>query len=127
MRAIIFGLGLAVAATGAASAQDAANGEKVFARCKACHVIDQPQNKVGPHLVGVFGRKAGAVEGYKYSATMTEKAGGGLAWDEANLDAYLENPKAVVPKGKMAFAGLKNESDRKDIIAYLKEAGAGAS
>jgi cytochrome c len=99
---------------------DAAKGEKVFAKCKACHEVEKGVNKVGPTLKGVVGRKAAAVEGYKYSESMIAKGAEGIVWDEATLTAYLPDPKAFVPKTKMAFAGLKKPEDVADVIAYLK-------
>ncbi len=99
---------------------DAAAGAKVYNKCKACHVIDKEQNRVGPHQVGVIGRPAGAVEGFRYSKAMADS---GLVWDAATLDAYLENPRGYLKGTKMAFAGLKDEQDRKDVIAYLLDAG----
>lgn len=103
-----------------ASAQDAAAGEKIFARCKACHAVGEgAKNRVGPHLNGIVGRPAGAVEGYKYSTAMLERAGEGLVWDEANLAAYLADPRGFVKGTKMAFAGLKKDEDVANVIAYL--------
>ncbi|MEL6963605.1 MAG: cytochrome c family protein [Pseudomonadota bacterium] len=102
---------------------DAAAGEKVFKKCKACHVIDSEKNRLGPHLIGLFGRAAGSVDGFKYSKAM---AGSGITWDETTLDAYLADPKGYIPKNKMAFPGLKKDADRANIIAYLKEATAGS-
>jgi cytochrome c len=102
---------------------DAAAGEKVFKKCKACHIIDKEKNRLGPHLIGIVGREAGSVDGFKYSKAMMES---GLTWDEATLDAYLADPKGYVPKNKMAFVGLKKEEDRANVIAYMKEAGAGS-
>lgn len=99
---------------------DIAKGEKAFKKCMACHTVTDTANKVGPHLVGVVGRKVAAVEGFKYSDGMIEYAATGAVWDEAALAAYLENPKAVVSKTKMAFAGLKKEDERADLIAFLK-------
>lgn len=121
---IPFGLGLAVGlalVTGAAQAQDAAKGERIFARCKACHVIDQEQNKIGPHLVGIVGRPAASVEGYSYSTAMKNHK---VTWNEETLDPYLENPRGVVKGTKMAYAGVKNATQRADLIAYLAQAGA---
>ncbi len=106
-----------------AAAQDAAQGEKIFKRCQACHVIEGEQNRVGPHLSGVWGRKAGSVEGFKYSEAMAAKGQEGLVWNEETLNGYLENPKGYVPKNKMAFAGLKKPEERTAVIAYLKEKG----
>src|SRR5687767_12982042 len=88
---------------------DVAKGEQVFKKCMACHAVNDKTNKVGPHLVGIAGRLAASVEGYKYSDGMIAYAAAGAVWDEAALQAYLENPKAVVAKTKMAFAGLKKE------------------
>ena len=99
---------------------DAAAGEKVFAKCKACHEVEKGVNKVGPTLKGLIGRKAASVEGYKYSEAMLAKGAEGVVWDEATLTAYLPDPKAFVPKTKMAFAGLKKPEEVADVIAYLK-------
>lgn len=104
---------------GTAKAQDAAAGQKVFARCAPCHNVDKPQNKVGPTLQGLFGRTAGTLEGYNYS---TANKDSGIVWDAATLDEYLVDPKAKIPGTKMVFAGLKNEADRANLIAYLQEA-----
>ena len=98
---------------------DAAAGEKVFRKCKACHAVEAGKNKVGPSLHGVFGRTAGTEEGFKYSDAMKES---GIVWSEETLDVYLTKPKDMVPGTRMAFPGLKDEQDRADIIAYLKEA-----
>ncbi|MGI9417625.1 MAG: c-type cytochrome [Geminicoccaceae bacterium] len=118
-----FAAALTMAMPSAMAEGDAAAGEKVFKKCKACHVIDKEKNRLGPHLVGIFGRSAGSIDGFKYSKAMTES---GLTWDEATLDAYLADPKGYVPKNKMAFPGLKKEEDRANVIAYLKEAAAGS-
>jgi len=118
---IAFGLALAGAAT-VAQAADAANGEKVFRKCKACHVVDKEQNRVGPHLVGVVGREVASVDGFRYSDAMVEW-GAGKVWDAATLDEYLADPRGVVKGTKMAFPGLKKETDRADVIAYLEGAG----
>ena len=100
-----------------AVANDVASGEKVFKRCKACHYADKEKNKTGPYLVNVIDRKAGSIEGYKYSKAM---AASGLVWDEATLTAYLKAPKKFLKGTKMAFAGLKKDADIKNLIAYLK-------
>ncbi len=100
-----------------AIAGDVAKGEKVFKKCKACHYVDKEKNKTGPHLVNIMGRAAGAVEGYKYSKAM---AGSGLVWDEATMASFLAKPKKYLKGTKMAFAGLRKESDISNVIAYLK-------
>ena len=117
--------GLAVAvfllAAGAAQAEgDVVKGEQVFKKCLACHAVNDKTNKVGPHLVGIVGRPVASVEGYSYSEDMKAHGASGAVWDEAALLAYLENPKAVVAKSKMAFAGLKKADERADLIAFLK-------
>lgn len=99
---------------------DAAKGEKVFNACKACHDNEKGVNKVGPTLKGIVGRAAASVADYKYSDAMIAKGTEGLVWTEENLVAYLPNPRAYVPKTKMAFAGLKKPDQVADIIAYLK-------
>ncbi|MGF1550986.1 MAG: c-type cytochrome [Paracoccaceae bacterium] len=113
---------VAALAPAAATAQDAAAGQKVFNRCRACHVVDQEQNRVGPHLVGVIGRDVAAVDGYNYSSAMTEW-GEGKVWDDATMAEYLADPRGVVKGTKMAFAGLKKEQEIKDVIAYLENPG----
>ena len=114
-------LGMTVAAGGAQAAGDAAAGKDVFKECMACHTVEAGKNKVGPSLAGVVGRKAGAVEGFKYSKPMQEKAAAGYTWTPENLKAYLQAPKEVVPGGTMAFAGIKDPAKVDDLIAYLAE------
>ena len=99
---------------------DAAKGEKVFVACKACHDVEKGVNKVGPTLKGIVGRKVASLPDYKYSDAMTAKGAEGAVWDEATLATYLPNPKAFVPKTKMAFAGVKKPEQVADLIAYLK-------
>jgi cytochrome c len=105
--------------TAPAQAGDAAAGENVFKKCKACHYVDREKNKSGPYLVNVVGRAAGAVERFKYSKAM---AGSGLVWDEAILTGFLAKPKKYLKGTKMSFAGLKKGSDIAKVIAYLKSA-----
>lgn len=100
---------------------DAAHGEQVFKQCKVCHSIGAGAKAgVGPEQNGVYGAKAASRTGYSYSPAMKEAGEKGLVWNDANLDKYLENPKAVVPGTKMVFPGIKNEKDRQDVIAFLK-------
>jgi cytochrome c len=100
---------------------DAAAGQRVFNQCRACHVIENNgRNGVGPNLYGVVGRRAAAIEGFRYSANMKELGEQGWVWNEENLRAYLANPKAVVPRGIMAFPGLRNPAQIEDVIAYLQ-------
>ncbi len=102
-----------------ASAQDAAAGEKVFKRCAACHAVGpSASNKAGPELNGLVGRKIAGVADYGYSDAL-KTFGEGKSWDEATLDKWLESPKGLVDGTSMAFAGLKKEEDRKNLVAYL--------
>ncbi len=114
-----FAAALTVAMPLAMAEGDPTAGEKVFKKCKACHVIDKKKNRLGPHLIGVFGRTSGTVEGFKYSKAMKEAS---ITWDETTINEYLIDPKGYVPKNKMAFKGLKKDEDRANVIAYLKEA-----
>jgi cytochrome c len=110
-----------IASVGAAAAQDAAAGEKVFAKCKICHQIGEgAKNLVGPALNGVVGRKAGTYPDYHYSDANKNS---GITWDEATLKEYLRDPKAKVPGTKMVFPGLKSDEDIANVIAYLKQFG----
>src|SRR5687768_18571604 len=119
MRSLILAASLLGIAPGAALAQDAAAGEKTFAQCRACHQVGPTaKNAVGPVLNGLFGRKAGTVEGYNYSPANKNS---GLTWDEATFTEYIKDPKAKVPGTKMVYAGLKDEKRIADLIAYLKQ------
>jgi cytochrome c len=100
---------------------DAAAGEKVFNKCKACHAVgDGAKNKVGPELNGIVGRTAGSADGFKYSDAMLAKKAEGMVWTEEAIDTYLTKPKDYIPGNKMSFPGLKKEDDRANVIAYLK-------
>jgi cytochrome c2 len=114
----LIALGFGLSVTPALASGDVAAGEKVFKKCKACHVVDAEKHKTGPHLVNIMGRTAGSADGFKkYSDAMKSS---GIVWNEETLDAYLENPKAYVKGTRMAFAGLRKEEDRVNVIAYLK-------
>jgi cytochrome c len=110
-----------IVSCGICAAQDAAAGEKVFNKCRACHQVGEAaKNAVGPVLNGIVGRKAGSVEGYNYTDANKNSH---LTWDEATLQDYLKNPKAKVPGTKMIFPGLTKESEIADVIAFLKQFG----
>ncbi len=104
----------------AGSDGDPAKGKKVFNRCKACHAVTEEKNKVGPHLVGIIGRKVAAVEGFKYSKALKKAGEEGMVWTEENMAAWLKAPKKFIPGNRMAFAGLKKEDQIRDVIAYMK-------
>lgn len=97
---------------------DLDNGRRVFARCRSCHTINQGgTNMTGPALWGVFGREAGTHPGYRYSKAL-EAAD--FVWSAQQLDQWLQSPRTFLPGNKMAFAGVATETDRRDVIAYLK-------
>ena len=99
---------------------DAAAGRRVFARCQTCHVLQDGVNRVGPSLYGIFGRTAGTVEGFRYSDANRNS---GLIWTDEIMFEYLENPREFMPGTTMAFPGLRSETDRANLIAYMKENG----
>jgi cytochrome c2 len=112
----LFILAIAAAAGPALGAADAEHGKAVFAQCAACHTMDPEQTSLGPHLKGVVGRKAGGVEAYVYSPPMRRAE---LSWTAETLDAFLQDPQAVVPGNKMPFSSPLSAQDRADLIAYL--------
>jgi cytochrome c len=120
----VAGTGLVALAAAAIAAPpapkaDAAHGQQVFARCGACHAVGPgAMTRMGPVLNGVFGRKAGTLAGYNYSAAMKNS---GLKWDAPTLARFLQAPMKVVPGTKMAFPGLSNPQDQADVVAYLKQ------
>ncbi|MDX6748828.1 cytochrome c family protein [Geminicoccaceae bacterium 1502E] len=94
------------------------NGATVAKKCAACHTFEKGgADKVGPHLWDVVGRDIGGADGYAYSSAM---AGHGGTWDYEALNHFLEKPKDYVPGTKMSFAGLRKETDRADLIAYMR-------
>lgn len=105
---------------------DLENGRRQFGLCRSCHtVVEGGPNLTGPNLHGVFGRPAGAVEGYRYSDALQTA---GFTWDAERLDAWLANPRTYLPGNRMTFAGLSDPKKRLDLIAYLKvESGYAAS
>jgi cytochrome c len=103
--------------SGSALAGDPAAGEKQFkSKCAICHTVEQGKNKIGPSLFGVVGRKSGSIEGFKYSEA---NRAANLTWDEPTLDKYLTDPKALVKGTIMTFPGIKNDTERADVVAYL--------
>lgn len=100
-----------------AAAQDLANGEKVWKKCKACHTLEEGgKNKIGPNLFGYSGRPAGSAEDFKYSKAFLAA---GLTWNDETQRAWLADPRGMVKGTKMAFPGLKKEEDITDVLAYI--------
>jgi cytochrome c len=102
-----------------AMAQDAQKGKAVFNVCLACHTIGPgAQNKIGPELNGLDGRKAGTVANFDYSDANKSS---GIVWNEQTFEEYIKNPAAKVPGTKMIFPGIKNEQQEKDLWAYISQ------
>lgn len=101
---------------------DPVAGKTVFNKCMACHDAETETNKVGPSLLGVFGRTAGTLESFqsRYSQAMKDAGAEGLVWNDETLAEYLRNPREMVPGTKMAFPGLKDDKEIADVIAYLQ-------
>jgi cytochrome c len=112
--ALTFGLVLA-AASAAATGGDPARGEKLYARCMACHAL--AYDRVGPRHCGLFGRKAGSVAGFEYSPSMKRSR---IVWSVKTLDRFLADPPGLVPGTTMTYAGIADARERDDLIAYLE-------
>lgn len=121
LRTKIIVAAMAAGLAGPAAAQgDAAAGERVFAKCRACHQAGpDAANRVGPALTHVVGHEIASAEGFNYSDAFLAKKAEGFIWTEENLAEYLANPRAAIPGNKMAFPGLRNETELADMIAYL--------
>jgi len=115
--ATLFAVTTISAAAPAFAAGDAAAGEKVFNQCKSCHSAQAGKNMVGPSLFAVVGRKAGSVDGFKYSDPVKAS---GVTWDAASLDKWLTSPKDFIAGNKMPFPGVKDATARENLIAYLE-------
>lgn len=113
---------LALSAPAALAEGDAKNGSRVFKKCAACHTVGATaKNRIGPHLNDILGRAAASVDGFRYSKVMRTAGDDGLVWTAAELDAFLAKPKTYLKGTKMAFAGLRKQADRDDLIAYLRD------
>ncbi|QMW23989.1 c-type cytochrome [Sandaracinobacteroides saxicola] len=117
---LLFALAAAPVSAQAMPKGDAAAGKAVFVQCSACHSLKPGQNKIGPSLARIIGRKSGSVPNFKYSKA---NASSGIVWTEANLFKYLENPRRTIPGTTMAFAGIKDPQRRANLIAFLKANG----
>lgn len=101
---------------------DAEDGAQVFKKCRACHMVGPDAfNRTGPHLNELFGRRAGSVEEVTYSDGLIRMGNDGLMWDLESLDAYIENPKAFASDTRMNFPGVKDQGQRNDLLAFLRQ------
>ena len=105
--------------TAASADGDATRGETRFVECAACHSVEPGVNNVGPSLAGLFGRKAGALTDFRYSAAMRKS---GITWTPQELEAFIADPQKRVPANRMPYAGLPDDAARADLIAYLQKA-----
>ena len=107
-------------ATGAQGA-DPQRGNALYQQCKRCHQAGQgAQHRIGPHLNGVFGRRAGSLADFRYSPSMRKAGAGGLVWTEKTLDPFLANPRKMVPRSRMSYDGMAAPGDRADLLAWLR-------
>jgi len=110
---------LIATSSGAGLAQDVEKGANVFKQCQACHSIGPgAQNKIGPELNGLDGRKAGTVPNYSYSDANKNS---GIIWSEQTFKEYIKDPRAKIPGTKMIFPGVKNEPQANDLWVYIKQ------
>lgn len=110
----------------AAAAQDADAGRKLFRKCAACHALEPgPPMRAGPHLDGVVGRTIGSLPDYSYNGSLRNAGRAGEVWTEERLLRFIENPRAMFPDTKMNFAGIAQDRQRRDLIAYLLTTAAG--
>jgi cytochrome c len=121
-RSFAVALALAVAATGTVAATpgtaEVERGQAIYARCMACHAIDA--NRTGPQHCGLFGRRAGTAPGFDgYSQALRAS---GIVWDAKTLDVFLKDPLGTVPGTAMVYAGVKDDAERADLIAFLRAA-----
>lgn len=125
MRRVLVAVAWIVVSAGGASAQDVAKGETSFHKCLPCHSIGPgAENKIGPDLNGLDGRKAGTQAGFEYSDANKNS---GITWNEAKFKEYIKDPRGVVPGTKMIFAGIKNDQEINDLWAYVSQFSADGS
>ena len=119
MRTFALVAALAFVAGAARADGDPARGEKRFDECVTCHSLKEGVNGVGPSLHGVFGRKAGSLDDFRYSPAMKRS---GLTWTPQALGTFIADPQQAVPNNRMPFAGMPDAAERDDLIAYLEKA-----
>ena len=107
---------LPIAAGGPAAAADIDAGKAIFKKCALCHTNEEGKSKVGPSLFGIVGRKSASLDNYDYSGAMKKFD---HVWTLQELDTYLADPRSVVPGTRMIFPGIKDKTERDNLIAYL--------
>jgi cytochrome c len=98
---------------------DPKRGEKLFEECRACHAVERGAEGVGPDLHGVFGRRAGTLENFRYSPALKRSA---ITWTAQSLDDYIADPQKAVPANRMPYSGMPDARDRADVIGYMQGA-----
>ncbi|MDJ0627325.1 MAG: c-type cytochrome [Rhodobacter sp.] len=100
---------------------NAENGAEIFDECSGCHELGQgAENGIGPHLNGIFGRKAAGIDGFTYSESLTRAGNDGLVWDLEKLGYYIENPQIFASGTRMSYDGLEDPQERADLLAFLR-------
>jgi len=122
MKKLLITAALVTVSPGLAFAQDLAAGATTFKKCAPCHDVgEKAKNKVGPELNGIDGRHSGSAAGYNYSDANKKS---GIIWNEATFMEYIKDPRGKIPGTKMVFLGIKDETQAKNLWAYLKQYGA---
>ncbi|MDB5805803.1 MAG: cytochrome [Betaproteobacteria bacterium] len=106
------------AACGPAQAADAAHGQKIFAECAACHSAAKAPSGVGPSLYGVFGRKAGTLDDFRFSPAMKRA---NIVWSRETLESYIADPQKAIPANRMPFGGIPDAQNRADLLDYMEQ------
>jgi cytochrome c len=119
MRTILIGMTMSAALAANVARADAQRGEKLYEECRACHATERGVNGVGPALHGVIGRRAGALDDFRYSPALKKS---GITWSRQTLDAYVADPQKAVPANRMPYAGMVDARDRADLLDYLQQA-----
>jgi cytochrome c len=118
-RTVLISVAVAGACLIGSAHADMKRGEKLFEECRACHTIEGGTSSVGPDLHGVFGRRAGALEDFRYSPALKKS---GITWSRQTLDAYVADPQKAVPANRMPYGGMPEAKDRADLLEYLQQA-----
>jgi cytochrome c len=116
---VVFAFALVAATSTVRADGDATRGEKKFEECATCHSLMQGQSGVGPSLHGLFGRKAGEIADFRYSAPMKRS---GITWTAKTINEFIADPQKIVVGNRMPYSGLSDAADRADLIAYLERA-----